>query len=215
MARSLALCLAGAAALQAPAPRPARTALGSTEIGVGPETGGVMWDPAGFGKLASPTTMKWFRASELKHGRVAMLATLGWAVQSNGGGVIPFPLESGLAPLSTKPLEANAQLWGMASGMGFLQIILTCGVIELVTESTGTHYMSAGGNGYIDISELKNELQAMGQEPGSIQDVVSRYDENGDGYINFNEFSELIRKLSSENQSKSHSPSGIDRMDTT
>ena len=58
---------------------------------------------------------------------------------------------SGLAPLSTKPLEANAQLWGMASGMGFLQIILTCGVIELVTESTGTHYMSAGGNGYIDI----------------------------------------------------------------
>ena len=71
------------------------------------------------------------------------------------------------------------------------------------------------GNGYIDISELKNELQAMGQEPGSIQDVVSRYDENGDGYIDFNEFSELIRKLSSENQSKSHSPSGIDRMDTT
>ena len=138
MARSLALCLAGAAALQAPAPRPARTALGSTEIGVGPETGGVTWDPAGFGKLASPTTMKWFRASELKHGRVAMLVTLGWAVQSNGGGVIPFPLESGLAPLSTKPLEANAQLWGMASGMGFLQIILTCGVIELVTESTGT-----------------------------------------------------------------------------
>ena len=148
MARSLALCLAGAAALQAPA---ARTALGSTEIGVGPETGGVMWDPAGFGKLASPTTMKWFRASELKHGRVAMLATLGWAVQSNGGGVIPFPLESGLAPLSAKPLEANAQLWGMASGMGFLQIILTCGVIELVTEATGTHYMSAGGDGYIDI----------------------------------------------------------------
>ena len=176
MARSLALCLAGAAALQAPAPRPARTALGSTEIGVGPETGGVMWDPAGFGKLASPTTMKWFRASELKHGRVAMLATLGWAVQSNGGGVIPFPLESGLAPLSTKPLEANAQLWGMASGMGFLQIILTCGVIELVTESTGTHYMSAGGDGYIDIfgysksgedltelqtQELKNSRLAM------------------------------------------------------
>ena len=71
------------------------------------------------------------------------------------------------------------------------------------------------GNGYIDISELKNELQAMGQEPGSIQDVVSRYDENGDECIDFNEFSELIRKLSSENQSKSHSPSGIDRMDTT
>ena len=115
MARSLALCLAGAAALQAPAPRPARTALGSTEIGVGPETGGVMWDPAGFGKLASPTTMKWFRASELKHGRVAMLATLGWAVQSNGGGVIPFPLESDLKYLILYKLRINLQFYFLLS----------------------------------------------------------------------------------------------------
>mmetsp|Transcript_9945 Transcript_9945/g.30822 ORF Transcript_9945/g.30822 Transcript_9945/m.30822 type:complete len:201 (-) Transcript_9945:67-669(-) len=154
MARTaVALALLGACdAFQSPAATaPAAPALRSTTIGVGPETGNVMWDPAGFGKLASPTTMKWFRASELKHGRVAMLATLGWTVQASGGGVIKFPLEGGLAALSAAPLEANAQLWGMASGMGFLQIILTCGVIELVTESTGTHYMSPGGDGYIDI----------------------------------------------------------------
>jgi len=154
MARTAAaLALLGACgdAFHSPATAPAMTLMRSTTIGVGPETGNVMWDPAGFGKLASPTTMKWFRASELKHGRVAMLATVGWAFQANGGGKIPFPLESGLAPLSANPLEANAQLWGMASGMGFLQIILTCGIIELVTEATGTHYMSPGGDGYIDI----------------------------------------------------------------
>ena len=174
MARSLALVLAGAAALRAPLQTCSRTALQSVELGVGPETGGVMWDPAGFGKLASPTTMKWFRASELKHGRVAMLATLGWAWQSNGGGQIPFPLASGLAPLSAKPLEANAQLWNMASGMGFIQIIAVCGIIELVTEATGTHYMSPGGNGYIDIfgysksGEDLSELQTQELKNGRL-----------------------------------------------
>ena len=128
------------------------SALRSTTVGVGPETGNVVFDPAGFTKIASPTTMKWFRASELKHGRVAMLANVGWVVQSLGYGTIKFPLESGLAPLSKVPLEANAQLWNMASGMGFLQIIFTAGAIELVTESTvKPHYMSSGGNGYIDI----------------------------------------------------------------
>ena len=133
----------------APAARP--TALKSTSVGVGPETGGELWDPFGFTTVASPTTMKWFRAAELKHGRVAMLANVGWVVQANGGGFIKFPLEDGLGTLSSSPLEANAQLWKMAGGVGFLQIIATAGIIELVTESTGTHYMSAGGNGYIDL----------------------------------------------------------------
>ena len=53
------------------------------------------------------------------------------------------------------------------------------------------------GNGYIDVNELRAELEAMGQEPGPIEETVAKYDENGDGFIDFNEFSELIRKLSS------------------
>ena len=110
------------------------------------------WDPL---NLAEATefgpTLEWYRAAELKHGRVAMLANVGWVVQSNGGGFIKFPLEDGLAPLSSTPFEANAQLWKLAGGAGFLQIIATAGAIELVTEATGTHYMSPGGDGYIDL----------------------------------------------------------------
>ncbi|KAH8071776.1 chlorophyll A-B binding protein [Aureococcus anophagefferens] len=145
--------IAAARAFVAPvAPAAAPTALRSTEVGVGPETGGALFDPAGFTKIASPTTMKWFRASELKHGRVAMLANVGWVVQASGYGTIKFPLEGGLARLSKVPLEANAQLWNLASGAGFLQIIATAGMIELITESAvQPHYMAPGGNGYIDI----------------------------------------------------------------
>eukprot|EP01035_Chromulina_nebulosa_P019800 gene19800-25742_t len=39
------------------------------------------FDPAGFTKNASPETLAWYRAAELKHGRVAMLAALGQIVQ--------------------------------------------------------------------------------------------------------------------------------------
>merc|ERR1719206_396790 len=45
--------------------------------GTGIETGGQIWDPAGFATY-SDQSLIWFRACELKHGRVAMLASAGW-----------------------------------------------------------------------------------------------------------------------------------------
>ena len=69
------------------------------------------------------------------------------------------------------------------------------------------------GNGYIDLAELRTELEAMGQEPEGIEEIVGKYDENGDGYIDFHEFSELIRKLSSE--ASTAAASSMDRMDTS
>ena len=38
----------------------------------------------GLSDLGSEETVKWFRACELKHGRIAMMATLGWVHQSFG-----------------------------------------------------------------------------------------------------------------------------------
>jgi hypothetical protein len=40
--------------------------------------GNVEFDPFGFAEHVDP---KWLRESELKHGRIAMLATVGWLVQ--------------------------------------------------------------------------------------------------------------------------------------
>ena len=56
--------------------------------GTGPETGGKVFDPWGLSKIASAETLAWYRACELKHGRVAMMACGGFIVQGAG---IHFP----------------------------------------------------------------------------------------------------------------------------
>ena len=53
----------------------ARALLPSRE-GTGPETGGKVFDPMGFSKIASAETLAWYRAAELKHSRVAMVRTM-------------------------------------------------------------------------------------------------------------------------------------------
>jgi hypothetical protein len=42
------------------------------------------FDPLGLADLGSDSTLAWFRAAELKHARVAMLATTGYLVQAAG-----------------------------------------------------------------------------------------------------------------------------------
>ena len=103
VARVFALCLASAAAFS-PAGRPAARAPTSVRAGIDiehpaafAETGGAVWDPMGLSTLGSDETVKWFRACELKHGRIAMMATLGWVHQSFGafGGGLYLPTADG------------------------------------------------------------------------------------------------------------------------
>ena len=66
------------------------------------------FDPLGYATIGSEETLRWFRASELKHSRIAMLATTGYIVQAAG---IHFPgmlsKDVSFESLSTmKPLDA-------------------------------------------------------------------------------------------------------------
>lgn len=66
------------------------------------------FDPLGLATLGSDATLAWFRAAELKHSRVAMLATTGYLVQA-AGFHFPGMLSSDVSfeSLSTmKPLDA-------------------------------------------------------------------------------------------------------------
>ncbi|CAM9385945.1 unnamed protein product [Choristocarpus tenellus] len=80
---------------------------------VGAEVG---FDPFGFAEWFD---IKWLREAELKHGRVAMLATVGWIVSE----VVHVP---GAAYMSENPVDAMA-----AVGPGpMLQIFAFCGWLE-------------------------------------------------------------------------------------
>ena len=82
------------------------------------------FDPLGLSKNKDDATMQHYREAELKHGRVAMAACLGWYITS--AGVHPaFNSE-----LSSNPLEAAAQL----PMVGWVQWFLGCGVIEFVAQ---------------------------------------------------------------------------------
>jgi hypothetical protein len=82
------------------------------------------FDPLGLSKGKDDSTMSHYREAELKHGRVAMAACLGWYL--NAAGVHPaFNSE-----LSNNPLEAAQQL----PAVGWVQFVLGCGAVEWLTE---------------------------------------------------------------------------------
>lgn len=86
----LVLALASSAAAFAPASQKSSTALSMAALD--DMAGSTMpiksFDPFGLATLGSKETLAWFRASELKHSRVAMLATTGYLVQAAG---VHFP----------------------------------------------------------------------------------------------------------------------------
>jgi len=93
-----------------------------TVVGITPPVG--FFDPLGLSVGKSDEVMKLYREAELKHGRVAMAACLGWYL--NAAGVHP----AFNSALSNNPLEAAAQL----PNVGWVQFVLGCGAIEWLAQ---------------------------------------------------------------------------------
>lgn len=91
-------------------------------LGVIPPVG--FFDPLGFSKNKPDEIMNHYREAELKHGRVAMAACLGWYITA--AGVHPAFNSS----LSSDPLEAAKQL----PTVGWLQFVFGCGAIEWLAQ---------------------------------------------------------------------------------
>jgi hypothetical protein len=109
---------------------------------------GKIWDPLGLSEQGSDETIAWFRHSEVKHGRVAMAAFVGW--WAVGAGLrLPGELAYGLdfASIPSKGLEA----WDAVPGWGKVQMLLFVGLIEFHDElffsKRGTHYLKGGTPG--------------------------------------------------------------------
>ena len=100
------------------------------------------FDPLSLSTVGSDETLAWFRAAELKHSRVAMLAFSGYVVQANGFH-FPGDLATGVSfesLSSIKPFDA----WEAVPDAGKAQILGTIFIAELASESQGTHYMKGG-----------------------------------------------------------------------
>jgi hypothetical protein len=121
---------------------------------IGPETGGKVFDPLGLSELGSDETISWFRHSEIKHGRIAMAAFVGWCV-AGAGLRLPGELAPGLSfsDIPSKGLEA----WDAIPGWGKAQFLLFAGLIEFQDElffsRRGTHYMRGGTPGKVCATE--------------------------------------------------------------
>jgi hypothetical protein len=90
---------------------------------------------------SNEATIAFLRQSELKHGRIAMFAFVGYCAQANG---VHWPWKMTLAgdafPTDLTPPEQ----WDAIPEAAKWQIICVIAFLEFWDESTGTHYMRGG-----------------------------------------------------------------------
>merc|ERR1719159_2118098 len=123
---------------------------------VGPETGNKIFDPLSLSTVGSEETLAFMRHAELKHGRVAMAAMVGFLVHINH---IHFP--GMLSPTFGVSFEALSNMgpfdaWNAVPLLGKLQVFWTIGGLEHASEclNPAGHYTKGGTPG--DIKFLKN-----------------------------------------------------------
>ena len=157
--RRLALLAAGARALVAPvAPARPATQLAAFDASQmeGAETFG-FWDPFGFSKT-SPEALTWYRAAELKHGRVAMVACMGFIAQSfplTKMADVPLAKASLYPGLSTVDVTFGdlaaagnpVEQFKLIPTLGLWQFAFVAGMIETHGEFQKPHYLRGGAIG--------------------------------------------------------------------
>ena len=82
-------------------------------------------------------TIAWYRQAEIKHGRVAMAAFVGYCVQANGGHWATKMTLGG----ADWPTGSPPEQWDALPVASKWQIILFVGILELFDESVEPHYM--------------------------------------------------------------------------
>jgi len=114
--------------------------------GISTETGNKVWDPMGLSENMDEANLKLVRAAELKHGRVAMLAVVGWAWTATGThfeGMLSTSKGISFADCAAaaNPIAAAAKV----PGAGIWQMVFAIGALEVFWENKYPSY-ECGGN---------------------------------------------------------------------
>jgi len=142
--------------------------------GIGPETANKPFDPAGLSTMGSDATLKFFRHAELKHGRVAMAAMVGFLVHINHihfSGMLSPTYGVSFADLSAMgPFDA----WNAIPLLGQIQILWTIAGLEHASESLNPqgHYTKTGTPG--DIKFLKKFFWGIGYDKLSTEQLAEK-----------------------------------------
>ena len=108
----------------------------------------LMLGDASFWGQSNEATIGFLRQAEIKHGRVAMAAFVGYVVQSNFVSPFPQSLSGAMAPGTDLTPEAQ---WDTSDVNARLQILFVIGLLEFWDEMGGggtkPHYMRGGQPG--------------------------------------------------------------------
>jgi len=140
--------------------------------GISTETGNKVWDPLNLSKNMDEGNLNLVRAAELKHCRVAMLATVGWAWTATGthfNGMLSLhpPVSFADAAATGSPLKAAA----MMSGFGVWQMVAAIGTLEVMWENKYPASECAGNYGVPAVTqdpEKFRELETMELKNGRL-----------------------------------------------
>jgi hypothetical protein len=118
------------------------------------------FDPVGYSEKVSPEAMCWFRAAELKHSRVAMLAFTGWTINGLGWHLPGYlSIKEGVTFESLSSM-APRDAWAAVPENGKNQIIGFIFVLEIVTELIKPHYTKAGKEPYPPMIKTEKYVDA-------------------------------------------------------
>jgi hypothetical protein len=172
---SSALGYAPMMAMQARASRVSAPVMAVSDMaGVSTEVGGKVWDPLNLSANMDEANLNLIRAAELKHCRVAMLATVGWLWTATGthfNGMLSLHPAVSFADATAAPNPILAA--AMVPGAGIWQMVLAIGALEITWENKYPSSECAGNFGVpavtqdpaklrmLEDAELKNGRLAM------------------------------------------------------
>jgi len=124
------------------------------------------WDPldlnsGDFWGQGQEATIGFLRHSEIKHGRVAMAAVVGWIVHQSGLHFPGYLTRDGMTFADLSAAGGPGDMWDAMPYTSKLQIVLFIGFLELFSESSATlaadgqtHYMRGGKPGFFPTFKL-------------------------------------------------------------
>mmetsp|Transcript_14930 Transcript_14930/g.32034 ORF Transcript_14930/g.32034 Transcript_14930/m.32034 type:complete len:215 (+) Transcript_14930:85-729(+) len=127
--------------------------------------GYVGFDPLG---ISSALNIKWLQEAEIKHGRICMLATLGWLVQE----IYTFPFYPGAPHVPTAAHDYMAR-WNGPLG----QILLFCSFFEIMTTPAVIQMVTGESDrapGYFAFDPL-----GLGKDPEKFKKYATNEVKNG------------------------------------